>query len=306
MNRLFFFIHFVVLNTICFSQSLVSEAEKYRKEGNLDAAIVAYKKEYNTTPKNWKNTYNLACAYALTFKNDSAYHYLNIALKDDKSLWAMADADLYALINDSRWLEIERKQMERFQKHNGQLKQPKYALELLNVILKDQALDYYIDQAKNHYMENGRLPQWYYPLGHYKQEIYKNEYDKMLQLIEKYGWPKYSSVGKLAADAPLLVINHHESEAIRKKYLPQIKQSCLENEGSCIEFAKIQDRILVNENKQQIYGMQFRYNSKRELEPFPIINPEYVDKRRKEIGLEPLKDYLKRKINFDWLVLQKD
>ena len=306
MNRLFFFIHFVVLNTICFSQSLVSEAEKYRKEGNLDAAIVAYKKEYNTTPKNWKNTYNLACAYALTFQNDSAYNYLNIALKDDKSLWAMADADLYALINDSRWLEIERKQMERFQKHNGQLKQPKYALELLNVILKDQALDYYIDQAKNHYMENGRLPQWYYPLGHYKQEIYKNEYDKMLQLIEKYGWPKYSSVGKLAADAPLLVINHHESEAIRKKYLPQIKQSCLENEGSCIEFAKIQDRILVNENKQQIYGMQFRYNSKRELEPFPIINPEYVDKRRKEIGLEPLKDYLKRKINFDWLVLQKD
>jgi len=306
MKRLIFFTHFILLNTICFSQASVSEAEKLRRQGNLGAAIVTYKTEYNTTPKNWKNTYNLSCAYALTFQKDSAYHYLNIALKRDKSLWALADADLYALIDDARWLEIERKQMERFQKHNGQLEQPEYALELLNIILKDQALDYYIDQAKNHYMENGSLPQWYYPLGYYKQEIYKNEYDRMLQLIDKFGWPKYSSVGKLAADAPLLVINHHENEAVRKKYLPQIKQSCLENEGSCIEFAKIQDRILVNENKQQIYGMQFRYNSKRELEPFPIVNPEYVDKRRKEIGLEPLKDYLKRKINFDWLVLQKD
>lgn len=305
MKRLILFTHFVVLNTICFSQSSVSDAEKFRKEGNLDAAIVSYKTEYNTTPENWKNTYNLACAYALTFQKDSAYHYLNIALKEDKSLWALADADLYALINDPRWLEIERKQMERFQKHNGQLEQPKYALELLNIILKDQALDYYIDQAKNHYMQNGSLPQWYYPLGDYKQEIYKSEYDRMLQLIDKYGWPKYSSVGRLAADAPLLVINHHESEAVRKKYLPQIKQSCLENEGSCIEFAKIQDRILVNEGKQQIYGMQFQYNSKRELEPFPIVNPEYVDIRRKKIGLEPLKDYLKRKINFDWTIIQK-
>ncbi len=71
-----------------------------------------------------------------------------------------------------------------------------------------------------------------------------------------------------------------------------------------MEFAKIQDRILVNENELQIYGMQFRYNAERNLEPFPIINPEYVDQRRKEIGLEPLKVYLKRKINYDWTIKQ--
>jgi len=127
----------------------------------------------------------------------------------------------------------------------------------------------------------------------------------MQQLLEEYGWPKYSTVGKLAADAPLLVINHHESDSVRIKYLSQIKQSCLEKEGSCMEFAKIQDRILVNNNKPQIYGMQFRYNAKRNLEPFPIIDPEYVDKRRKIIGLESLKYYLKRKINYDWKVIQK-
>jgi len=79
----------------------------------------------------------------------------------------------------------------------------------------------------------------------------------------------------------------------------------LANEGSCIEFAKIQDRILVNSDQLQIYGMQFRYNSKRALEPFPIVDPEYVDQRRAEIGLEPLKDYLKKKIDYDWEVVQK-
>jgi hypothetical protein len=46
--------------------------------------------------------------------------------------------------------------------------------------------------------------------------------------------------------------------------------------------------------------MQFRYNAARKLEPFPIKDPESVDQRRKAIGLEPLKDYLKRKIDYDW------
>ena len=111
-------------------------------------------------------------------------------------------------------------------------------------------------------------------------------------------------VGDLAADAPLLVINHHEDDSVRKKYLPQIKQSCLEKEGSCMEYAKIQDRILVSDNKPQIYGMQFRYNAERNLEPFPIKDPEYVDQRRRNIGLESLRDYLKRKINYNWTVIQ--
>ena len=306
MKRLMFLTYLGLLSSICSAQNPFHEGDKLRQEGNLEAAIEAYKSDFNKSPKNWKNTYNLACAYALTFQKDSAYHYLNLALIDDTSLWALADADLYALIDDSRWLDVQREQLNRFQKHNGKLEQPEYTLKLLNVILKDQALDYYIDQAKNYYTKNGKLPQWYYPLGSYKHEIYKNEYDKMLKLIEEYGWPKYSKVGKLAADAPLLVINHHKSDAVRKKHLPQIKEACLIKEGSCMEYAKIQDRILVTENKPQIYGMQFRYNSERNLEPFPIINPEYVDKRRKKIGLESLKSYLKRKINFNWTIIQKE
>lgn len=290
---------------ICFSQSADMKADSLRQEGKLFKAIEAYKTTYQRLPKNRKNTYNLACAYALTFQKDSAYRYLYTALEIDSSLWALADTDLYALIEDPRWLIIEENQLMKFQKKNGVLKQPAYTKQLLRIILKDQSLDYFTKQARNYYMKNGNAPYWYYPINAFKQRIIKGNYDKIEKLITKYGWPKYSNVGKLAADAPLLVINHHENESVRKKYLPQIEQTCLDGEGSCIEFAKIHDRILVNENKLQTYGMQFRYNAQRILEPFPIKDPEYVDRRRKEIGLEPLKEYLKRKINFDWTVEQK-
>ena len=280
MQHLAKLIILILISNFCFSQSPNPKADSLRQAGTLEKAIEAYKNEYHKFPKKQKNTYNLACAYALAFQKDSAYHYLDIALKEDNSLWALADTDLYALIDDPRWTTIENQQLEKFQEKNGILKQPEYTKELLKIILKDQALDYYIKQARKYYMEKGEIPQWYYPLGAYKKQIGQENYSNLQQLIDKYGWPKYSTVGELAADAPLLVINHHEDDTVRKKYLFQIKQSCFEQEGSCMEYAKIQDRVLVNDDKPQIYGMQFRYNAERQLEPFPIKDPEYVDEKQ--------------------------
>ena len=297
------YIIFILFISIVYGQK--SEGDTFRRDGDLDSAIKAYKKEFVSNPSNSKNTYNLACVFALTYiYKDSAFHYLDIALKNDFSLWALADNDLISLTSDVRWKDIEVQQLKKYNKKNGELKQPEYAVQLLQLIMKDQALDYQMDLAKTYFMKNGKAPHWYYPIAQMKQDIASNNFNKMDSLITKYGWPTYSSVGKLAADAPLLIINHHESDEIRIKYLNQIKNACISQEGSCIEYAKIQDRILVNSNQPQFYGMQFRYNDKRVLEPFPIEDPEFVDQRRSKIGLEPLKDYLKRKINYDWDVVQ--
>jgi len=306
MIQLIKYLMLLAVSQACLAQSVISEANQFRKEGKLEAAIEAYKVDYHANPRDWKNTYNLACAYALTVHKDSAFYYLNIALQDDTSLWALADSDLYALTADPRWSKLADHQMERHQKHHGKLEQAEVAQQWLQIILKDQALDYYIDKAKGEYMTSGSIPQWYHPLGLFKAQITKDNYSHMQELISTHGWPKYSTVGKLAADAPLLVINHHEDDAVRVKYIAQIKQNCMEKEGSCMEYAKIQDRILVSANEPQLYGMQFRYAANRTLEPFPIQDSEYVDQRRKEIGLEPLKDYLKRKIDYDWTVVQED
>ena len=300
-------IYIVSILFMSFVYGQKSEGDILRKEGALDDAIKAYKKDFIKSPENSKNTYNLACAFALTYiQKDSAFHYLDIALKNDYSLWALADNDLISLASDVRWKDIEALQLKKYQEKNGQLKQPEYAIKLLRLIIKDQALDYQMDLAKTYFMKNGKAPHWYYPIAQMKQDIASNNFNKMDSLILKYGWPTYSSVGKLSADAPLLIINHHESDEVRKKYLEKIKNACMNQEGSCMEYAKIQDRILVNSNQLQIYGMQFRYNDKRILEPFPIENPEFVDHRRSKIGLEPLKEYLKRKINYDWNIVQKE
>ncbi len=301
----------ILLTIIAFLISVLSSfaqiaGDELRKNGALDDAIKAYKLDFQKDPSNAKNIYNLASTFALTYmQKDSAFHYLHIALENDNTLWALADNDFLSLSTDPRWKNLEQHQLKKYQKAKGSLKKPDYAIKLLRLIQKDQALDYQMDMAKQYFMQHGKAPHWYYPLAELKKTISAGNFEEMESLISTHGWPSYATVGKLAADAPLLIINHHENEEIRIKYLDQIKNACFNNEGSCMEYAKIQDRILVNTGKSQMYGMQFRYNVQRTLEPFPILDPEHVDRRRLKIGLEPLKDYLKRKINYDWNVTQK-
>ncbi|MFY0630672.1 MAG: hypothetical protein JXR05_09840 [Flavobacteriaceae bacterium] len=291
----------LLLTLFTFSCLGQSKGDTYRNEGDLEKAINAYKIDFKADQNEYSNTYNLACAYALMYQKDSAFHYLNVALQNNNSLWALADNDLLSLTSDDRWKLIENQQLAKIT-----LQKPEYARQLLRLIMKDQALDYQLDMAKQYFMKNGKAPHWYYPIGKMKKEIGHGNFIKMEQLIANNGWPTYSTVGKLAADGPLLVINHHPKEEIRIKYLSKIKEACLQQQGSCMEYAKIQDRILVNTGKPQLYGMQFQYNEKRELVPFPVKDPEYVDQRRAAIGLVSLQQYLKRKINYDWKTPQKE
>jgi hypothetical protein len=296
----------LLLFVSCAVSAQSPKGDSLKMAGDMEGAILAYKAAYKAAPKDEKNTYALAAAMALTYyQPDLAFKYLNIALEESSSLWALVDNDLLSMTKDERWAGIVKQQLRKFQAENGAFKEPEYAEKLLHMIMTDQALDYQIHMARQSYMKNGHMPHWYFPLAQLKKDISKDNFTEMEALLQKYGWPKYSMVGELAADAVLLAINHHESEEVRIQYLERVKDACLTEEGSCMEYAKINDRILVNTDQLQDFGMQFRYDKNRVLEPFPIVDPEYVDQRRASIGLEPLKVYLKRKINYDWNVVQK-
>lgn len=282
-----------------------SKGDSLRNSGALEAAYMAYGAEFYQDPTNADVAYKLASTLALTNLTDTSFFFLNAALQGNSDLMPLADSDFYNLSTDPRWKNIEQQQLMKYQQANGKLKKPEYALQLIRMIMKDQALDYHLDLGRNEFVRNGYAPHWFFLLNRTKAQLNAENFAEMNEMLKTHGWPKYSDVGDLAADALLLVINHHESEEVRMKYLDQIKGACLAGEGSCMEYAKIHDRILVNTNRPQTYGMQFRYNRSGVLEPFPVEDPETVDRRRKEIGLEPLAAYLKRKINYDWKVVQK-
>ena len=121
MKNVFIFLVLCYMGNSCFSQIKSSKADKLRNSGKLGEAIEAYKEDYKNNPKDQKNIYNLACAYALTFQKDSSYRYLFMALKADSTLWPLADTDLHALHDDSRWSKIEEHQLRKFQQAGGKI-----------------------------------------------------------------------------------------------------------------------------------------------------------------------------------------
>ena len=59
-----------------------------------------------------------------------------------------------------------------------------------------------------------------------------------------------------------------------------------------MDIAYLADRVLCGAGKKQKYGTQVTLKE-GEFTPKPIEDEEHVDERRKELGLEPLADYLK-------------
>ena len=73
-----------------------------------------------------------------------------------------------------------------------------------------------------------------------------------------------------------------------------MKEAVKQDKAKAADLALLEDRIAIKEGKKQIYGSQLKADSLTgEIYVLPLIDPENVDKRRAEIGLETMNDYLK-------------
>ena len=120
----------------------------------------------------------------------------------------------------------------------------------------------------------------------YAKEDHRNQ-ELVISIIEKCGMPTLKEVDQKQMDAIWLGLQHSTKE-IRKKYFPQIEKSVKNGDLSTQQYALMKDRMLMDEGKPQIYGSQIKNGKLYKLE-----NPETVNERRKEMGLEPIEDYLK-------------
>jgi hypothetical protein len=117
---------------------------------------------------------------------------------------------------------------------------------------------------------------------------------RMKEIIAKYGWPGRSLVGTEAATATYLIVSHavrdvgfqrSALEAIKK--LPQCE---VEN----TQLASLTDRVLLAEGKKQLYGTMIFVKPDGTFAPNPIEDEANVDKRRAELGLQTLAEYIRR------------
>lgn len=83
-----------------------------------------------------------------------------------------------------------------------------------------------------------------------------------------------------------------------------MKASVLQNESQAMQYARLIDRMFINDNKPQVYGSQITKDKDGNNVFFEIDKPEFINKRRKEIGLEPIEDFAKER-GIAWDIQQK-
>lgn len=115
---------------------------------------------------------------------------------------------------------------------------------------------------------------------------------RVVQIIDEYGWLGSDDIGEEANDAIFLCIQHCADTTVQTKYLPILKQAVAEGAAKGWQYAFLTDRCLMNQGKPQVYGTQ-TIRTKNRTYVVPLQDVGRVDELRKEIGLDPLSEYMR-------------
>jgi hypothetical protein len=271
------------------AQYKISRADSAHFAGNYRLAINLYNQQGKKSVDD--NLLNVANSYAALGQNDSAIYYI----KRQKDLWGLpigilSVVDFVSLHGNPEWEEIAGNLENEYFKKNPDLKR-ELVEDLWQMGIDDK---YYRGDFRSYIKKYGEGSNELDSIKKLQAQLDSTNLIKLNNMVSKYGWPKNSDIGDpITGSVPFLIIQHSDNIAVQKKYLPIIEERVKQNEADPAAFAYLFDRILVNENKKQIYGTQTIRNIKTgKDEVCPIEDESNVDKRRAEFGLGPLKEYL--------------
>ena len=235
--------------------------------------------------------YNAACAWALSQNADSAFYQLSLIVcseKYDAYEHTIADNDLDFLHNDSRW-EPLLKSILRNKKDNEQKLDKKLITQLDSIYKDDQQYRLKVDALhQKHGNESGEVKALW-RIIHEKDSV---NLLKVLALLDKNGWLGPDVVGQQGNNTVFLVIQHAGLK-VQQKYLPVMRDAVKKGNAFPDQLALLEDRVAIGEGRKQLYGSQIGMDKGSKTYYIePIEDPDNLDKRRKNVGLQTMQQYV--------------
>ena len=116
-------------------------------------------------------------------------------------------------------------------------------------------------------------------------------------ILDNDGWP--SNLSDKANRAIWIVIDHSDLTS-RSKYLSLVRAKADEGVLDKSDYAMLNDRVLMEEGKPQVYGTQIKMaatfvgeDMAMQLYLWPVENPDALDSLRRSVGLSPIEEYLR-------------
>ncbi len=143
-------------------------------------------------------------------------------------------------------------------------------------------------ELRDKLIQNGQLAEGY---NEEMEKLHNRNAEILNDIISTIGYPTIDKVGKDAAEAAWLVIQHSIGQPdFMKKCTTLLENAVSENKADPQNLVYLTDRIAVFEGKPQLYGTQFDWNENGELISNQIDESAKVNQRRRSIGLNTLEE----------------
>jgi hypothetical protein len=157
--------------------------------------------------------------------------------------------------------------------------------ELLQMAKEDQ-------DVRRELLERGELFKGYHPQ---MEELHQRNNQRLNEIADIHGWPGKDLVGEDGASAAFLIVQHAISmPSLMRRCLPLMQQAAQNNDLDAQSLAYLEDRIRLMEGRSQRYGTQYDWDDDGQMSPCPIEEPDTVNERRAQVGLDTLEENITR------------
>lgn len=263
------------------------EAKEFQKSANK------YKEAFDVFDgKAYPNDrYNAACSYSLVGNIDTSFYHLFRLANDseyDNYGHITIDTDLSNLHNDKRWGELLT--IVKANKEKAEANLDKELVAIIDTIYQeDQKYRMQLDEIEKKYGRESNEMNALWETINEKDSI---NLIIIKKILDENGWLGPDIIGRQGNSTLFLVIQHSDLET-QLKYLTMMRDAVKKENAVPADLALLEDRVALRQGKRQIYGSQIgRDPETGEYYVSPLTDPENVDKRRAEVGLGTIANYI--------------
>lgn len=315
MKQLIIFLFLSITTTLIMGQNDFQKYDMFVKKADSLYRLKDYKNAAITFSQafkaiGWKGSqsdrYNAACSWALAGNADSAFHQLNNIVTKANYIdyeHITTDPDLQSLYKDKRWKPLLVIIKQSKDKAELNYNKPLVA-QLDSIFTEDQKYRLKIDTVEKEYGWESKEMKFLWKVVDEKDSV---NLIKVKCILDKYGWLGPDIIGERGSQTLFLVIQHSNLPT-QVKYLPMMREAVKNRKLSSGNLALLEDRVMLGQGKKQIYGSQIgRDKETGKLYVLPLEDPDNVDKRRANVGLPPLSNYVNQwQIKWDVEQYKKD
>lgn len=273
-------------------KDFVQKADSCYNLGDQKMSFAYYEKAFKIEKKSSTDLYNGACCAALANNDTRAFQWLNLAI--DNGYEGIAhlkiDKDLESLHDKKDWEKLITKFQKKLDILEANYDKP-LQKELLAIYAEDQGIR---SDFMKIYKEPNADKKKIDSIGKLMGKKDSINLIRVMKILDEKGWVGKDVVGSQANQTLYLVIQHSDLK-YQQKYLPMMRDAVKKGNATPGNLAYLEDRVALREGKKQIYGSQIATNSiTKKSFVSPLEDPDNVDKRRAEVGLGPITDYVKK------------